>query len=297
LVLQDFKVNEAGSKTSGLAMKSYFYADEDNNPIGPVSGDDLVELHRTGQIEATTLVTLQEHEDWQPLHVYELGNDHVTDETSSDKSICQACGEKIKETVFGSNFKLGKKKLAIINLYHSEVASERCDKCGEGLFVKYKDMLIEEKKSLESDLRKELRTVPILSLQSPLNWDYSVCGLVTAQSTSGTGALSDLTSTFTDFFGAQSKTYNEKIKRGEEMCKAILRREAVELGGNAVIAADIDYAEVGGGRAMLMICMTGTAVLLKNPEILGEVACLSFAGLEKTTERLHYLANFVLPDF
>jgi uncharacterized protein YbjQ (UPF0145 family) len=163
--------------------------------------------------------------------------------------------------------------------------------------VKYKDMLIEEKKSLESDLRKELRTVPILSLQSPLNWDYSVCGLVTAQSTSGTGALSDLTSTFTDFFGAQSKTYNEKIKRGEEMCKAILRREAVELGGNAVIAADIDYAEVGGGRAMLMICMTGTAVLLKNPEILGEVACLSFAGLEKTTERLHYLANFVLPDF
>jgi hypothetical protein len=36
------------------------------------------------------------------------------------------------------------------------------------------------------------------------------------------------------------------------------------LGGNAVIATDIDYAEVGGVRAMLMVCMAGTAVRLNN---------------------------------
>ena len=45
---------------------------------------------------------------------------------------------------------------------------------------------------------------------------------------------------------------------------------ALDLGGNAVVAADIDYAEVGGASAMLMVCMTGTAVKLSNPEILGD---------------------------
>ena len=37
--------------------------------------------------------------------------------------------------------------------------------------------------------------------------------------------------------------------------------KTVCLGGNAVIATDIDYGEVGGAKAMLMVCMTGTAVL------------------------------------
>ena len=48
-----------------------------------------------------------------------------------------------------------------------------------------------------------------------------------------------------------------------------MRLAAIELGGNAVIAADVDYAEVGGNSAMLMVCMTGTAIHLKNPKILG----------------------------
>jgi uncharacterized protein YbjQ (UPF0145 family) len=48
-----------------------------------------------------------------------------------------------------------------------------------------------------------------------------------------------------------------------------LRKETLELGGNAVLATDIDYAEVGGDKGMLIVCMTGTAVLLKNPEVLG----------------------------
>jgi hypothetical protein len=38
------------------------------------------------------------------------------------------------------------------------------------------------------------------------------------------------------------------------------------LGGNAVIAADVDYAEVGGGKGMLMVCMAGTAVKVLNPQ-------------------------------
>ncbi|MBE5322140.1 heavy metal-binding domain-containing protein [Pedobacter sp. MR2016-19] len=38
------------------------------------------------------------------------------------------------------------------------------------------------------------------------------------------------------------------------------------LGGNGIIATDVDYAEVGGAKAMVMVCMAGTAVKIKNQD-------------------------------
>jgi hypothetical protein len=59
-----------------------------------------------------------------------------------------------------------------------------------------------------------------------------------------------------------------------------------------VIAADIDYAEVGGGKGMLMVCMTGTSVLLRNPEILGRSGSESFHRLEALRDRLRHLSQY-----
>jgi len=95
-------------------------------------------------------------------------------------------------------------------------------------------------------------------------------GIVTAQSTTGTGIWSDFTSFFTDTFGAQSTVYNEKIAAGERLCTETVRMKALNVNANAILGADIDYAEVGGDKAMLMVCMTGTAVRLKDPSILEE---------------------------
>jgi uncharacterized protein YbjQ (UPF0145 family) len=129
-----------------------------------------------------------------------------------------------------------------------------------------------------------------------LYWDYGVAGLVTAQSTTGTGVFSEFTSTFTDMFGAQSKVYNEKIRAGENMCQRILRMEALKLKGNAILAADIDYAEVGGAKGMLMVCMTGTAVILRNPEILGEKTVESFKALAEFKARLKHLGQYRIAE-
>lgn len=93
-----------------------------------------------------------------------------------------------------------------------------------------------------------------------MGWSYEPIGIVTAQTVTGTGIFSDVASAFTDLFGTQSGTYNTKLREGENFCKASLQSQAIELGGNAVLAVDVDYAEVGGQRAMLMVCMTGTAI-------------------------------------
>ncbi|RYX84800.1 heavy metal-binding domain-containing protein [bacterium] len=94
--------------------------------------------------------------------------------------------------------------------------------------------------------------------------------MVTAQSVTGTGVISEISSSFSDFFGMQSNKLNSKLKNGENICRAELRIEAFRIGANAIIGTDIDYAEVGGDKGMLMVCMSGTAVKLNNPEIISD---------------------------
>jgi len=186
-------------------------------------------------------------------------------------SNCPTCAGNIFETPWGGVNKLfSKQQVALINEYHPEKAAEyRCNKCGYELFAASQIKLAEEGHALSKKIEKLLSAMPIVSLQSPHDWEYSICSLVTAQTTTGTGFLSELTSSFADIFGAQSEAYNLKLKTGENLCKNMLRMEAMKLGANAIIAVDIDYAEVGGGKGMLMVCMSGTAILLKNTAILG----------------------------
>jgi uncharacterized protein YbjQ (UPF0145 family) len=197
--------------------------------------------------------------------------------------------------MFGSNLILADEKTAIINEYHTEKATHRCTKCGEALYHACMDKLVSERDSLVAKIQKRLPAIPIVSLQAPQRWEYSVKGLVTAQSTTGTGVFAEFTSAFTDLFGAQSKVYNQKLKGGEDICKSILRKEALELGANAVVAVDIDYAEVGGEKGMLMVCMTGTAVEVQNPEIFGESAIRSLEALTGLKARLDHLAKLKPP--
>ena len=44
-----------------------------------------------------------------------------------------------------------------------------------------------------------------------------------------------------------------------------LKREAHERGGNAVIAIDLDYTQIGdGGTAMVLLVASGTAVVIEE---------------------------------
>lgn len=199
--------------------------------------------------------------------------------------------------MFSANVLLEHEKVAIINEYHEEKADERCNKCGSGLYAVCYKKLVDEKASLLAQIEKLLAAVPVISLQVPLNWDYQVRGLVTGQSTTGTGVISDFTSSFTDFFGTQSNAYNSKLKSGENLCISMLRKQALDRGGNAVIGVDIDYSEVGGGKGMLMVCMAGTAILLNNPEILGEEVVQTLSRASEVNARLRHLNRHYIPTF
>jgi uncharacterized protein YbjQ (UPF0145 family) len=116
--------------------------------------------------------------------------------------------------------------------------------------------------------------------------------MVTGQTATGTGVISEFTSSFTDLFGAQSGRHNMKLKSGEDMCFAQLRKRTLDKGGNAVIATDIDYSEIGSSRGMLMVCMAGTAVRLSNTDVLGSKRAQLINELAEHNSRLRKLMKF-----
>jgi len=207
---------------------------------------------------------------------------------------CPNCKHAIKTGFIGTNNFLDQEDINIINEYHETKNDVYCDKCGKELYTIYKNRLLNERKELSEKITSLITFIPVVSIHSPLNWDYEVIGLVTGQSTTGTGVFAEFYSSFTDFFGTQSKSYNKKIKGGENLCKFQIRKQTIDLGGNAIVATDIDYSEVGGEKGMLLVCMTGTAIKLKNLEILGQNEFNKINELFILNNRITFLNQFEL---
>lgn len=188
---------------------------------------------------------------------------------TSESSNCPNCRAELKSGLISSNKLLSEAKTKVINEYHEPRSEGYCGKCGKELYEKYRSQVIAERNETANQIYALSTVIPVISSHSPLNWDYDILQMVTGQSTTGTGVISEFTSSFTDLFGAQAARYNNKLKAGENLCFAQLRKQTLDIGGNAVIATDIDYSELGADKGMIMVCMNGTAIRLKNLAILG----------------------------
>ena len=217
-------------------------------------------------------------------------------EASLKETVCPNCNTKIKSG-FVSVTKLASKNItAIINEYSDNKAEGYCTHCGDLLYSKAKNELINEKKQLNEDLLENISVVPVITAHTPLNWDYKVIEMVTGQSVTGTGVIAEFTSTFTDLLGLQSNQYNKKIKNGENLCLFQIRKQTLSIGGNAIIATDIDYSELGSAKGMIMVCASGTAVDLVNYEILGESKIEKYNKVKPVSQRLTVLEKYIIED-
>ena len=205
--------------------------------------------------------------------------------------VCPNCGEKLKKgyTKKSVVYLIIDKYTELINKYFNKKAVAYCNRCGDDLWTQANSEIRDKISELRKAFYEKVNTIPILTIHTPLNWDYDALEIVSGQSTTGTGIIAELGASITDFFGAQSGLYSDKLSKGETICFNQLRRKTVALGGNAVIAADVDYAEVGGAKGMLMVCAAGTAIRLKNPTVLGKSRS---EGLEQINSILNDLEHF-----
>lgn len=90
-------------------------------------------------------------------------------------------------------------------------------------------------------------------------------GIVTAECVLGMSVFKDLAALGRDFFGGRSEAFQKQLREAKDFVFAELRREAHDVGANAVIAVDLDYSEIsGGGKSMLFVVASGTAVVLSS---------------------------------
>lgn len=208
---------------------------------------------------------------------------------------CPNCGAKITGKLFGTAIVTHSTKY--INKALGTDVAAHCTKCESDAYsratstsAQNKLSLQQERDALLAEAGPLLPSVPVASIHLPPRWDFDVVSLVTAQSVAGTGLFADVGATFTDMFGLQSGKFRDKIRAGEDLCQRELRLKALHAGGDAVVGSDIDYAEVGGARCMMMVCMTGTAVRLKSLDILNPSAAAALKRLREIVRRLDEIA-------
>ena len=217
-----------------------------------------------------------------------------------DVSNCPNCGEKIEPKGFFSvNQKYTKdtnkdseKIIEFVNAYTGKTNELYCDNCINKSYVECKWEYNEQKSKINSTRKTIIDSIICVSIDSPNKWDFETIGIVTAQCTMGTGLLSELSSDWNDLFGLESGTMNKKVLKAEETCLNMLRVKSLNLGANAVVGVDVDYAEVGSLRGMILVCMTGTAVRIKNTDILPEELQENIEKLKETVIKLKKLNKY-----
>lgn len=192
---------------------------------------------------------------------------------------------------------LSESTVNVINTFHNPRAEEYCNECGLPLISQQKLKIDTAKADLLSQIETLIGSISIITIQNPTKWNYKILGLISAQSISGTGFLSELSGTWADFTGGQSSTLANKVSSGEDICKKKLRLVCALNGGNAIVGTDIDYSEVGGGKGMLMVCMAGTAVKvdLNNEDFINKRERLNLLDIK--VKELDSLANLQFGEY
>lgn len=84
--------------------------------------------------------------------------------------------------------------------------------------------------------------------------------IVTAECAFGMNIFKDLFAGVRDVFGGRSKAVQKTMRDARKTALHELRREAYEIGANAVVGVDLDYVELSGAGNMVMLVASGTAV-------------------------------------
>ena len=86
-------------------------------------------------------------------------------------------------------------------------------------------------------------------------------GIVTGEAIIGANVFRDLFASVRDIVGGRSATYERALGEAREVAMKEMQERASALGANGVIGIDLDYEVLGQSNWMLMVSVSGTAVV------------------------------------
>jgi uncharacterized protein YbjQ (UPF0145 family) len=88
-------------------------------------------------------------------------------------------------------------------------------------------------------------------------------GVVAGEAIVGANIFRDFFAGIRDIVGGRSAAYEKELRKARDIALAEIAEEAAEMGANAIVGVDVDYETVGAQGSMLMVSVSGTAVIVQ----------------------------------
>ena len=119
--------------------------------------------------------------------------------------------------------------------------------------------------SHSSELSKAIHAITLTTETAPNLKITKRIEIVTAECAFGMNIFKDLFAGVRDIVGGRSEAVQKTMRDSRKTVLYELKKEAYEVGANAVIAVDLDYTQLGaGGNMMVLVSASGTAVVIEG---------------------------------
>ena len=180
--------------------------------------------------------------------------------------ICAECGEKYHKI---QNAKTLEDVSEEINYFKEQLAKGGQDEIVNHFF----DLLFKgfdtEKTFIDANtIIAEQRDNAISNIMVTSGYDFEgykitkYCDFISAETVFGMGMFKALLASVSSVTGAESEAFNKKIKETKAKSMYDIRKNALELGANAIIGLDIDFSTIASD--MVVIIASGTAVVIEE---------------------------------
>ena len=157
---------------------------------------------------------------------------------------CEGCGKKLGWLDPGSDGLCGDCTLSII---------------GKQMI----DATIQQQETLQAHNEATSRIMLTTETAPNLNITKRI-EIVTAECAFGMNMFKDLFAGVRDIVGGRSEAVQKTMRDSRRTALYELKKEAYEVGANAVVGVDLDYVELSNNGSMVMLVASGTAVVIEE---------------------------------
>ena len=155
-----------------------------------------------------------------------------------------------------------------------------CSSCGEKLGFEYRAQInnkyfcktcevtyrIEklETKQAEAGNAQKIEAIVLTTETAPNLNIIKRIEIVTAECAFGMNIFKDLFAGVRDIVGGRSEAVQKTMRDSRKIALYELKKEAYEVGANAVVGVDLDYVKLSSAGSMVMLVASGTAVIIEE---------------------------------
>lgn len=166
-----------------------------------------------------------------------------------------------------ANCKICGSKLSIFDIGADGV----CVDCREEQALKFREnsiaamrQKVREKAETAAQSNENIMAVLLTTETAPnLNITKRI-EIVTAEVAYGMNIFKDLFAAVRDVVGGRSEAVQSTMRDARRTALYELKKEAYEVGANAVVGVDLDYVEISSNSNMIMLVASGTAVVIEE---------------------------------